>query len=135
MSKIKSFHELKDFADKLKPILYIRENHTKENPETRALLVCGGTGCTSSDSIQILENLSHAIKKADLEGSVEVLLTGCFGLCAKGPIVKVYPDDIFYTQVKPEDASEIVQSHLVNHKVVEDVYKRQPLSSINLAAK
>ena len=126
MSKIKSFNELKDFADKLKPILYMRENHTKENPEKREILVCGGTGCTSSDSIQIIENLRNEIKKADLEGSVEVLLTGCFGFCAKGPIVKVYPDDIFYTQVKPEDASEIVQSHLVNHKVVERLLFKEP---------
>ena len=126
MSKIKSFNELKDFADKLKPILYMRENHTKENPEKREILVCGGTGCTSSDSIQIIENLRNEIKKADLEGSVEVLLTGCFGFCAKGPIVKVYPNDIFYTQVKPEDASEIVQSHLVNHKVVERLLFKEP---------
>ena len=126
MSKIKSFNKLKDFADKLKPILYMRENHTKENPEKREILVCGGTGCTSSDSIQIIENLRNEIKKADLEGSVEVLLTGCFGFCAKGPIVKVYPDDIFYTQVKPEDASEIVQSHLVNHKVVERLLFKEP---------
>ena len=126
MSKIKSFNELKDFADKLKPILYMRENHTKENPEKREILVCGGTGCTSSDSIQIIENLRNEIKKADLEGSVEVLLTGCFGFCAKGPIVKVYPDDIFYTQVKPEYASEIVQSHLVNHKVVERLLFEEP---------
>ena len=126
MSKIKSFNELKDFADKLKPILYMRENHTKENPEKREILVCGGTGCTSSDSIQIIENLRNEIKKADLEGSVEVLLTRCFGFCAKGPIVKVYPDDIFYTQVKPEDASEIVQSHLINHKVVERLLFEEP---------
>lgn len=126
MSKIKSFNELKDFADKLKPILYMRENHTKENPEKREILVCGGTGCTSSDSIQIIENLRNEIKKADLEGSVEVLLTGCFGFCAKGPIVKVYPDDIFYTQVKPEYASEIVQSHLINHKVVERLLFKEP---------
>ena len=126
MSKIKSFNKLKDFADKLKPILYMRENHTKENPEKREILVCGGTGCTSSDSIQIIENLRTEIKKADLEGRAEVHLTGCFGFCAKGPIVKVYPDDIFYTQVKPEDASEIVQSHLVNHKVVERLLFEEP---------
>ena len=104
----------------------MRENHTKENPEKREILVCGGTGCTSSDSIQIIENLRTEIKKADLEGRAEVHLTGCFGFCAKGPIVKVYPDDIFYTQVKPEDASEIVQSHLVNHKVVERLLFKEP---------
>ena len=57
MSKIKSFNELKDFADKLKPILNMRENHNKENIQKREILVCGGTGCTSADSIKIIENL------------------------------------------------------------------------------
>ena len=75
MSKIKSFNKLKDFVDKLKPILYMRENHTKENPEKREILVCCGTGCTSSDSIQIIENLRNEIKQADLEGRAEVHLT------------------------------------------------------------
>ena len=63
MSKIKSFNELKDFADKLKPILDMRENHTKENHTKREILVCGGTGCTSADSIQIIENLRNEIEK------------------------------------------------------------------------
>ena len=126
MSKIKSFNELKDFANKLKPILYMRENHNEENPKKREILVCGGTGCTSSDSIQIIENLRDEIKKAGLEDIAEVHLTGCFGFCTKGPIAKVYPDNVFYTQVKPEDASEIVQSHLVNHKVVERLLFKEP---------
>ncbi len=126
MSKIKSFNELKDFADKLKPILHMRENHTKENPEKREILVCGGTGCTSADSIKIIENLRDEIKKAGLEGKAEVHLTGCFGFCAKGPIAKVYPDNVFYTQVKPEDAAEIVQSHLVKHQVVERLLFEEP---------
>ena len=126
MSKIKSFNELKDFADKLKPILHMRENHTKDNPEKREILVCGGTGCTSADSMQIIENLKREIKKAGLESSAEVHLTGCFGFCAKGPIVKVYPDNVFYTQVNPVDACEIVQSHLVNHQVVERLLFEEP---------
>ena len=69
MSKIKSFNELKDFANKLKPILYMRENHNEENPKKREILVCGGTGCTSSDSIQIIENLRDEIKKSGLVDS------------------------------------------------------------------
>ena len=64
MSKIKSFNELKDFADKLKPILNMRENHNKENIQKREILVCGGTGCTSSDSIKIIESLRNEIENA-----------------------------------------------------------------------
>ena len=126
MSKIKSFNELKDFADKLKPILNMRENHNKENIQKREILVCGGTGCTSSDSIKIIENLRNEIENAGLKDTASVHLTGCFGFCAKGPIAKVYPDNVFYVQVKPEDACEIVQSHLVNNTVVERLLFEEP---------
>ena len=126
MSKIKSFNELKDFANKLKPILNMRENPNKENIQKREILVCGGTGCTSADSIKIIENLRNEIENAGLRNSAEVHLTGCFGFCAKGPIAKVYPDNVFYVQVKPEDAYEIVQSHLVNNTVVERLLFEEP---------
>ena len=126
MSKIKSFNELKDFADKLKPILNMRENHNKENIQKREILVCGGTGCTSSDSIKIIENLRNEIENAGLKDTASVHLTGCFGFCAKGPITKVYPDNVFYVQVKPKDACEIVQSHLVNNTVVERLLFEEP---------
>ena len=126
MSKIKSFNELKDFADKLKPILNMRENHNKENIQKREILVCGGTGCTSADSIKIIENLRNEIENAGLKDTASVHLTGCFGFCAKGPITKVYPDNVFYVQVKPEDACEIVQSHLVNNTVVERLLFEEP---------
>ena len=126
MSKIKSFNELKDFADKLKPILNMRENHNKENIQKREILVCGGTGCTSSDSIKIIESLRNEIENAGLKDTASVHLTGCFGFCAKGPITKVYPDNVFYVQVKAEDACEIVQSHLVNNTVVERLLFEEP---------
>ena len=126
MSKIKSFNELKDFADKLKPILNMRENHNKENIQKREILVCGGTGCTSSDSIKIIESLRNEIENAGLKDTASVHLTGCFGFCAKGPITKVYPDNVFYVQVKAEDACEIVQSHLVNNMVVERLLFEEP---------
>ena len=126
MKKLNSIAELKAAVKEFKPVLDLRENHTDAIPDKRDILVCGGTGCTSSDSLQIIENLKEEIEKAGLSDHAMVHLTGCFGFCAKGPIVKVYPDDIFYTQVKPEDASEIVQSHLVNHKVVERLLFEEP---------
>ena len=119
MNKIKSFEELKKAVNELKPSLILRENFSKDNLVKRDILVCGGTGCSSSDSLEIIENLKDEIEKAGLSNQVEVQLTGCFGFCAKGPIVKVYPDNVFYVQVKPEDAHEIIQSHIINNEVVE----------------
>lgn len=77
------------------------------------VLVCGGTGCLSSNSHQIVENLRDALARAGVQDEVKVLQTGCFGFCEKGPIVKILPDNTFYTQVKPEDAEEIVNEHLI----------------------
>lgn len=82
------------------------------------VLVCGGTGCTSSGSQQIMEALKEEIKKAGLENEVSVVQTGCHGLCALGPIMIVYPDASFYSMVKVEDIPEIVQEHLLKGRVV-----------------
>lgn len=82
------------------------------------VLVCGGTGCTSSGSQQIMEKLKEEIKKAGLEKEVSVVQTGCHGLCALGPIMIVYPDASFYSMVKVEDIPEIVQEHLLKGRVV-----------------
>ncbi|ETI96195.1 MAG: hypothetical protein Q606_CBAC00094G0001, partial [Intestinibacter bartlettii DORA_8_9] len=81
---------------------------------------------TSSDSLQIIENLKAEIEKAGLSDHAMVHLTGCFGFCAMGPIVKVYPDNVFYVHVKPEDAAEIVQSHIANNQVVERLLFEEP---------
>ncbi|RRD95093.1 NADH-quinone oxidoreductase subunit NuoF [Clostridiales bacterium COT073_COT-073] len=82
------------------------------------ILVCGGTGCLSSESEQIVKNLKHEIKKNNLTEDVRVILAGCFGFCEKGPIVKILPDNTFYTQVKPADAAEIIERHIIRgHKV------------------
>ncbi|WP_455537672.1 NADH-ubiquinone oxidoreductase-F iron-sulfur binding region domain-containing protein [Terrisporobacter sp.] len=126
MQKLNSIAELKDAVKEYKPILYLRENHTEEIPDKRDILVCGGTGCTSSESLVIIENLKQEIKKAGLEDHAQVHLTGCFGFCAMGPIVKVYPDNVFYVHVKPEDAAEIVQSHIAKNQVVERLLFEEP---------
>ncbi len=82
------------------------------------VLVCGGTGCTSSGSQQIIETLEQEIKKAGLSEEVKVVKTGCFGLCALGPIMIVYPEGCFYSAVKPEDVPEIVSEHLLKGRIV-----------------
>ncbi len=82
------------------------------------VLVCAGTGCTSSGSDKIIENFKTEIQKAGLEDEVTVVSTGCHGLCAQGPIVVVYPDAVSYSMVRPEDVPEIVSEHLVKGRVV-----------------
>ena len=82
------------------------------------VLVCGGTGCTSSHSEQIIERLKEEIKAQGLESEVNVIRTGCFGLCALGPIMVVYPEGAFYSRVTPEDVPEIVSEHLLKGRIV-----------------
>ena len=82
------------------------------------VLVCGGTGCESSKADDIFTNLKAEVANAGLEHDVQVVKTGCFGFCEKGPIVKVLPEDAFYVEVKPEDAEEIVKETLVKGRIV-----------------
>ena len=82
------------------------------------VLVCGGTGCTSSGSQQIISTLEQEIARNGLDKEVKVIKTGCFGLCALGPIMVVYPEGSFYSAVKPEDIPEIVSEHLLKGRIV-----------------
>ena len=90
------------------------------------ILVCGGTGCHSSQSDAILWNLRDEIEAKGLSDKVQVILTGCFGFCEKGPIVKIIPDNTFYTQVKPEDAQTIVEEHIIKGRKVTRLLYRNP---------
>ena len=83
------------------------------------VLVCGGTGCTSSGSAKIIEKVKEEIKKNDLAEEVCVVQTGCHGLCSVGPIMIVYPEGTFYSMVKEEDVPEIVSEHLLKGRIVE----------------
>ncbi|MCI9087700.1 MAG: NADH-quinone oxidoreductase subunit NuoF [Clostridia bacterium] len=111
----------------LEKIRKIREEKGKEldlrvnsNVGTREkhILVCHGTGCTSSKSPQIIENFRNILEEKKIE-NIRVIQTGCFGLCAKGPIVIIRPEDTFYAQVTPEDCEEIIQTHIIEGKTVE----------------
>ncbi|MDD3253309.1 MAG: NADH-quinone oxidoreductase subunit NuoF [Lachnospiraceae bacterium] len=98
------------------------------------VLVCGGTGCTSSGSQQIMEALKEEIKKAGLEEEVSVVQTGCHGLCALGPIMIVYPDASFYSMVKVEDIPEIVQEHLLKGRVVTRLLYQETVTQSGIKA-
>ena len=96
------------------------------------LLVCGGTGCTSSQSLKLIDELKASIKRHGLEDEVEVVITGCFGFCEKGPIIKVYPDDVFYVSVKPEDAEEIIAEHALKGRQVSRLLYVEPNLNVKL---
>ncbi len=111
----------------LEKIRKIREEKRKEldlrvNSEVgskeKHILVCHGTGCTSSKSPEIIAKLREILEEKKIQ-NVRVIQTGCFGLCAKGPIVIIRPDDTFYAMVKPDDCEEIIESHIIGGKVVE----------------
>ncbi|MBC8570675.1 NADH-quinone oxidoreductase subunit NuoF [Zongyangia hominis] len=101
------------------------------------VLVCGGTGCTSSGSEQIIATLEKEIERNGLKDEVKVIKTGCFGLCALGPIMIVYPEGSFYSMVKPEDIPEIVTEHLLKGRIVkrllyqETVQEDDTIESLN----
>ncbi len=82
------------------------------------VLVCGGTGCTSSGGVKIIEEFEKRLAENNLEKEVKVIKTGCFGLCALGPVVVVYPEGAFYSMVKVEDVEEIVKEHLLKGRIV-----------------
>ncbi len=98
------------------------------------VLVCGGTGCTSSGSQQIMETLKEEIRKAGLEQEVSVVQTGCHGLCALGPIMIVYPDASFYSMVKVEDIPEIVHEHLLKGRVVTRLLYQETVTQAGVKA-
>ena len=135
LNKINSFHELETARENYKQLLNLRELSNKQKKDAeqnickREILVCGGTGCQSADSQIIINNLNAKIKEAGLLNDVEVHITGCFGFCEKGPIVKIYPDNVFYIHVKPEDAEEIVHQHLIKGKVVDRLLYEEPTTN------
>ncbi|WP_066628675.1 NADH-quinone oxidoreductase subunit NuoF [Labilibacter marinus] len=90
------------------------------------ILVCGGTGCRASQGEEIVENLKQAVADNSLENDIQVVRTGCFGFCEKGPIVKMIPDNTFYVSVTPEDAGEIISEHCVKGRKVERMLFTDP---------
>lgn len=114
---MKTIEELNKIRSEKRIELDLRKN-TNADTREKHILVCNGTGCTSSKSPEILENFKRIIEEKGIQ-NVRVIKTGCFGLCAKGPIVIIRPEDTFYAMVRPEDCEEIIQSHIVEGKVVE----------------
>ena len=114
---MKTLEEIQKIREEKRKELDLRVN-LKANTTEKHILVCHGTGCTSSKSPKIIENFRKILEEKGIT-NVRVIQTGCFGLCAKGPIVIIRPEDTFYAMVKPEDCEEIINTHIVEGKLVE----------------
>lgn len=149
---MKSLEQLHEICERMRKVVQLREENTKEILEKAAMcesgkdadgntyrthvLVCGGTGCTSSGSARIRERLEKEIEANGLSDEVCVVKTGCFGLCALGPIMIVYPEGTFYSMVQEEDIPEIVTEHLlkgnvVKHLLYEETVKADKIIPLN----
>ncbi len=114
---MKTIEDIENIRRNKRAELDLRVNSNAPGVE-RHILVCNGTGCTSSKSPEILERFKKIIEEKKIE-NVRVIKTGCFGLCSKGPIVIIRPDDTFYSMVTPDDCEEIIDSHIINGKIVD----------------
>lgn len=127
--KVLTIHDLKTIRKRAEGALSLREasNETVAEQccglalgtEHLQILICGGTGCKASDSHIIAERLQQALERNNIADKADVITTGCFGFCEKGPIVKIIPDNTFYTQVVPDDADEIVSEHIIGGRKIE----------------
>ena len=118
MSRVTSIEELASLKSKI-------ETGRKF---TKQALICGGTGCISSGSNEITDKMIERVKAAGKEDEIRIIKTGCFGFCEKGPIVKMLPDNTFYTEVTPEDAERLVDTHLLNNEKIEELLYVDPVT-------
>ena len=114
---MKTLEEIRKLRKEKREELDLRVN-IKADSKEKHILVCNGPGCISSKSPKIIENFRKIIDDKKIE-NVRVVQTGCFGLCSKGPIVVIRPEDIFYAQVTPEDCEEIIEKHIQKGEIVE----------------
>ena len=127
--KVLTIHDLKIIRKRAEGTLLLREESNETvaeqccglalGTEHLQILICGGTGCKASDSHIIAERLQQALERNNIANKVDVITTGCFGFCEKGPIVKIIPDNTFYTQVVSDDADEIVREHIIGGRKIE----------------
>lgn len=115
----------------IKSLEELIENNRKAtiNKFKKEIFICGGTGCISANSRMIKSNMEEILKKHGLENDVKVVITGCFGFCEKGPIVKISPENTFYIEVKPEDAERIIEEDIINDRKIEDLLYIDPTTN------
>ncbi|MDU5333433.1 MAG: NADH-quinone oxidoreductase subunit NuoF [Enterococcus sp.] len=118
---MKDWNELKELRDTYRQTVTMRldDAAAEDKQYEKEILVCAGTGCISSKSIEFVEALKEELAKNELTDKVNIVKTGCFGLCAQGPIVIIYPEAVFYHHVQAKHAKKIVSEHLIKGKLVE----------------
>ncbi|XHM45161.1 (2Fe-2S) ferredoxin domain-containing protein [Enterococcus devriesei] len=118
---MEDWNELKELRNTYRQTILMRlKDEDASNVDyEKEILVCAGTGCISSKSGEFVAALKEELAKNKLTDQVNIVKTGCFGLCAQGPIVIIYPEGVFYHQVQPKHAKKIVSDHLVKGKLVE----------------
>ena len=125
---MKSLEEIHKIRKEKRKELDLRVN-LKASTREKHILVCHGTGCTSSKSPKIIETFRKILKEKNIE-NVRVIQTGCFGLCSKGPIVIIRPEDVFYAHCTPEDCEEIINTHIIGGQIVERLLCRETNNEI-----
>jgi NADP-reducing hydrogenase subunit HndC len=127
---MKSIQEIKAIRDAKCGQVNIRFNpETAEEALKTYVLVCGGTGCTSNHSLEIMDELKKLIADAGKQDEIQIIQTGCQGLCAKGPIMVVHPGNVFYQEVTPEMVDQIFNEHIIGGKPVEEFLMMEELTS------
>ncbi len=131
----KSIEELRQIGKEKLDRIGLRVGLEAKTESKTQIMVCGGTGCHSSSSHILIQNLKDELKAHNLDKEVEVIQTGCFGLCQKGPIVIIYPEGTFYSHVQPADFKEIVEKHIIGKEIVDrlvlDEIKADPNDGLN----
>ena len=126
MKDTKKIKNLAELTKKISNCEDCLKNKFSGKDNKRHIVVCGGTGCLSSDSQLIIDRFNQIIKEKHLEDKVSVNVVGCFGFCSQGPFVKIYPEDTLYHAVKPKDCERIIEEDILNNRIVEDLLYEDP---------
>ena len=130
---MKTIQDINAIREKMQSVIAMRNHGTSKDVKSfepthlkREVLICGGTGCHSNKSDKIRDEFNKIIKEKKMENDILIVMTGCFGLCAAGPVVIVYPEGAFYSKVKVEDVAEIVEKHLIGGEIVDRLLHTSP---------
>ena len=129
---MKTLEELKVIKDKMEGEVALRDHGNASSKYERHVLVCGGTGCTSSNSGKVIEKLEAEFEAKGLKDKVQIVKTGCFGLCERGPIMIVYPEGSFYSRVNVDEIPRIVDEHLIGGNPVKEFLYEETVDGDNI---
>ncbi|MFA6675514.1 MAG: NAD(P)H-dependent oxidoreductase subunit E, partial [Bacilli bacterium] len=128
MAKIETIKTEKQLLDKIEHCGACLEKKFHCQDGHRAIVICGGTGCLSSESAEILAKFQKLISEKGLSETVTANIVGCFGFCSQGPFVKIFPEETLYTKVKMSDVEEIIEKDIINHEIVERLLFVDPVT-------